>query len=210
MISESAAISRTKAWLVSRSGPLAGTRYLLPEGCTRIGRSPENDIVIQGPNAATVSAQHLEILKEGDRWRIHDAGSTNGTYLNGERIADAELSAQAIVQLGNDGPEFAFLMEESAQSELDQTLVIPQGILVTQMCPTPEARPVGHEALLTEAVTRARRARIEGRGGQTMTLMRDMVNRALRRSSRRFVVVIWVLAVALVRSRRTGIGRSGC
>jgi len=198
MAFEGVAISRTKAWLISRSGPLAGTRYLLPEGSTRIGRSPENDIVIQGPNAATVSAQHLEILKEGDRWRIHDAGSTNGTYLNGEKIGDAELCAQAVVQLGNDGPEFAFLMEESSPAELDQTLVIPQGILVTQLCPPPEAQPDGHEALITEAVTRARRARIEGLGGQTLALMRDMVNRALRRSSRRFLVAIYALAAALV------------
>ncbi len=159
--------SRTKAWLVSRSGPLAGTRYLLPDGCTRIGRSPENEVVIQGPSAATVSAQHVEISKDGDHWRIRDTGSTNGTYLNGEKIADAELCAQAIIQLGNDGPEFAFLMEESAPSELERTLVIPRGIVPTQLRAAQAAHPESHEALLSEAVKRARLARIQGLGGQT-------------------------------------------
>ncbi|MGO9009438.1 MAG: FHA domain-containing protein [Bryobacteraceae bacterium] len=190
--------SRTKAWLVSRSGPLAGTRYLLPDGCTRIGRSPENEVVIQGPSAATVSAQHVEISKDGDHWRIRDTGSTNGTYLNGEKIADAELCAQAIIQLGNDGPEFAFLMEESAPSELERTLVIPRGIVPTQLRAAQAAHPESHEALLSEAVKRARLARIQGLGGQTMTLMRDVVHQALARSSRRFMVVIYALAAILL------------
>jgi pSer/pThr/pTyr-binding forkhead associated (FHA) protein len=191
-------IPRTKAWLVARSGPLAGTRYLLPEGRTRIGRSPDNDVVLQGPNTATVSAQHLEILKEEGCWRIHDAGSTNGTYLNGEKIVDAELCAQATIQLGNDGPEFSFLMEESAPSDLNQTLVIPQGTVLPPLRPAPGAEPAGEEALIKEAVTRARRARLEGWGGQTMNLMRDMVHRALRRRSRRFLAVIYALAAVLV------------
>lgn len=203
MPDEAVALLRTKAWFVSRSGPLAGTRYLLPDGCTRIGRSPDNDIVVQGPNAATVSGQHLEISREGEAWRIRDTGSTNGTYVNGEKVDDAELRAQSIVRLGNDGPEFAFLMEEVAPSELDRTLVIPQGILVSQMNPVAKADvdshdADGHEGLLSQAVTRARWARIEGLGGQTMTLMRDVVERALRRSGRRFRSVIYTLVAALV------------
>jgi len=198
MADDGIVVSRTKAWLVSRSGPLAGTRYLLPDGCTRIGRSPENEVVIQGPSAATVSAQHVEISKDGDHWRIRDTGSTNGTYLNGEKIADAELCTQAIIQLGNDGPEFAFLMEESAASEFERTLVIPRGIVPTQLRTAQEAHPESHEALLSEAVKRARLARIEGLGGQTMNMMRDVVHQALARSSRRFMFVIYALAAVLL------------
>ena len=190
--------ARTKAWLVSRSGPLAGTRYLLPDGCTRIGRSPENEVVIQGPSAATVSAQHVEIAKDGDHWRIRDASSTNGTYLNGEKIAEAELCAQAVIQLGNDGPEFSFLLEEPAPSELERTLVISRDIVPAQSRAAQEAHPESHEALLSEAVKRARLARIEGLGGQTMTLMRDVVHQALARSSRRFMFVIYALAAVLL------------
>jgi len=204
MADERGVISRTKAWLVYRSGPLAGTRYQLSEGGLHIGRSPENDVVVQGPEAATVSAQHLEISRDGEHWRIRDLGSTNGTYLNGEKIGEAELCPQAVVQLGTLGPEFVFLLEEPAPSELEQTLVIPQGAFPIESPSAPEVEPEGHEALLLDAVRRARRARIEGLGGQTMTLMRDVVNLAVARSSRRLKIAIYLLAAALVATSAYG------
>ncbi len=188
----------TKAWLVVHSGPLAGTRYLLRDGATRIGRSPESDVVVQGPNTATVSAQHLEILRADDGWRIRDTGSTNGTFLDGERIVEAELKRGAAIRLGSDGPEFSFVTEEVAPSELDSTLVIPEGILLTKAEPPPAPEVDGHEGLLRAAVKRARRARTEGSGDQTLTLMREVLKRALRRSSSRFRKAIWALVAALV------------
>ncbi len=66
---EQAAIAPTaRAWLVLRSGPLAGTRYALSDGTTRVGRDVTNDVVIRGPEAATVSLQHLEITREPFAW----------------------------------------------------------------------------------------------------------------------------------------------
>jgi len=192
---------------VARSGPLAGTRFLLGEGSTHIGRSPESDIIVRGPNAATVSAQHAEISRDGEgTWRIHDNNSTNGTYLNGQRIAEAELRADAIIQLGTDGPKFCFVTEEVMPSPLDGTLVIPEGILMPPMrpAPTPTLDTEGHEGLLADAVRRARRARLAGFGGQTTRIMRDVLHRALRRSSRRFRIAIWTLAVALALTSSLG------
>ena len=197
MAEETAEVSRTKAWLVAHSGPLTGTRYQLRDGSTRVGRSAESDIIVHGPNTATVSAQHVEIGKENGTWRIRDTGSTNGTFLNGERVTEAELSGESIIRLGNDGPEFCFVIEEVVASELDSTLVIPEGILQVQMRPEPAPEADGHGGLLLDAVRRARHARIRGLGDQTMTLMRDMLHQALQRSSRRFRIAIWVLAVAL-------------
>jgi membrane-bound lytic murein transglycosylase D len=176
---------------------MAGTRYQVGEGSTRIGRSPENDIVVQGPNSATVSAQHVEIAREDGVWRIRDAGSTNGTFLNGERIAEAELNGEAVIQLGNDGPEFSFVIEEVVAADLDGTLVIPAGILLPPP-PAPKPPPDEHEWLLRDAVSRARHARIEGRLDQTMHLMREALQRALVRSRRRSRRVIWLLTAALV------------
>jgi pSer/pThr/pTyr-binding forkhead associated (FHA) protein len=203
MSDEPVTVPRIKAWLVSRSGPLAGTRYLIPDGITRIGRSADNEIAIQGPQAGIVSVSHAEISKDNVQCRIRDLGSTNGTFLNGERITEAELSAEAVIRLGNDGPEFAFLLEEAGASELDRTLVIPEGILLPQTPPAP-APAQQHEALLSDAVTRARHARIHGLGDQTMTLMRDVLHRALRQSRRRSRVAILVLAVALVATASYG------
>jgi len=198
---ETATSSRTKAWLLARTGPLSGTRYTLREGRTQIGRSADNDIVVHGPNTATVSGQHVEITCEDGNWRIRDIGSTNGTYLNGERIVESELRGDATIRLGNDGPEFCFVTEDHAPAELDSTLVIPEGIQLAPPVdaiepPSPSVTHV-HDDLLKEAVTRARRARRAGLGDQTLTVMRDMLHRALRRHSLRFRITIWCLAIAL-------------
>lgn len=197
MSEASVAVPRMKAWLVSRSGPSAGNRYLLPDGVTRVGRNPDNDIVIGGPEAAVVSLYHLEIAKERTGCRVRDLGSTNGTYLNGERISAAELRAHEVIQLGNEGPEFAFVVEEARQSELDRTMVIQKG-MIPEKPASPDPRSGDSDAVLSEAVMRARRARAEGSGGQTMLLMRDALDRVLRRSNRRLRVTIYVLAGTLV------------
>jgi pSer/pThr/pTyr-binding forkhead associated (FHA) protein len=184
---------RLKAWFIARSGPLAGTRYPLPDGVTRIGRSLENDIVVQ---PATVSVFHAEVSKNGEGASIRDSDSTNGTYLNGERIGEAKLTSQEIVRLGKDGPEFGFVVEDVERPELDRTLMVQQGI-VLRPAPAPPQPAGEHDALLSEAVTQARRARAEGAGDQTMNLMRSVLRHALRRSRKRLRVWIYLLAAAL-------------
>src|SRR5260370_19297409 len=157
-----------KTWLVLRSGPLAGTRYLLQEGVLRIGRAPDNDIVAQGQQSATVSLYHLEISGDGGRYRVRDVGSTNGTYIDGEQISDAELHPPSVIRLGSNGPEFAVTTEQAETSDLDRTLVIPAGIQLPPAPPEPAAGE--HEILLSEAVQQARQARAGGKGDPTMIL----------------------------------------
>lgn len=55
---------------------------------TRIGRNQGNDVVIDNVG---VSGNHAEIIKNGDKYTIHDLESTNGVYVNGERITSKEL-----------------------------------------------------------------------------------------------------------------------
>ncbi len=179
-----------------RSGPLAGTRYQLHEGVLRIGRAPDNDIVTQGQQSATVSLYHLEISGEGGRYRVRDVGSTNGTYIDGEQVSDAEVHPPSVIRLGSNGPEFALTTEQAETSDLGQTLVIPAGIQLPAAAP---AAPAGeHEALLSEAVQQARQARAEGKGDQTMMLMRSVLSHALQRNSSRFRLTIGILVAALL------------
>ena len=167
----------------------------------RIGRAADNDIIVSGQQSATASIYHLEITGADGRYRVRDVGSTNGTFVDGEQITDAELRSPSVIRLGNNGPEFAVTTEHPEASELDRTLVIPAGIQLPAAASASEAaKPAegGHESLLSEAVQLARRARAEGRGDQTLMLMRDVLSHALRRNSSRFRLTIVLLVAALL------------
>ncbi len=192
----------TQAWLVSQSGALAGTRYPIGEGTTRIGRAPDNDIAIRGADAAGVSLQHLEIHRTATGFVIRDLGSTNGTYLNGERIAEAELVAPATIQLGTQGPELAFVVEASSVAApvapLEKTIEIPPDSVPVSAPAAAAPASATYEGLLSEAVARARRARKHGSGDETLTIMRDTLSRAMRHAGRRWRVTVAVLAAGLL------------
>lgn len=69
----------------------AGTSRLALRGDTmRIGRSAENDVVLN--NQPTVSRHHAQLSRRSDgQWRVRDLGSHNGTHVNGVALAvDAE------------------------------------------------------------------------------------------------------------------------
>ena len=68
---------------------LSGQEHLLQNDVTRMGRAVENEIVILDKRS---SREHAVIRREGRKMMVEDQGSTNGTYLNGERL-------QAAVQL---------------------------------------------------------------------------------------------------------------
>ena len=60
----------------------------LSEQTTTIGRLAENALQIED---ASVSSSHAEIFAENDRFFVRDLGSTNGTFLNGEKIEKSLL-----------------------------------------------------------------------------------------------------------------------
>ncbi|MFD3534066.1 FHA domain-containing protein [Streptomyces sp. NPDC058664] len=70
----------------------------LPAHSIRIGRAPENDVVVSD---LVVSRQHAELRAhpDGTYW-IHDLGSHNGTFLNGAPVVDARVTPEDIVGIG--------------------------------------------------------------------------------------------------------------
>jgi pSer/pThr/pTyr-binding forkhead associated (FHA) protein len=90
------------ALVVSR-GPSAGVTYLLKEGNTTVGRHPESDIFL---NDVTVSRQHCRLIVGPGRVTLEDSGSTNGTYVNDERVDESDLRAGDEVLIGR----FHFLL----------------------------------------------------------------------------------------------------
>lgn len=78
------------------------------ESIVRIGRSPENHIVI--PNAL-VSRQHLELQRinsgVSSQWYLVNSG-TNGTFVNGMPLSQGWISDGALIQLARGGPLLHF------------------------------------------------------------------------------------------------------
>ena len=85
------------AMVVVKRGPNAGSKFVLESDVTRAGRHPDSDIFLDD---ITVSRRHAEIHRGGDGYRVRDAGSLNGTYLNRERIEEAPLANGDELQIG--------------------------------------------------------------------------------------------------------------
>jgi len=83
--------------LVVTRGEAAGSRILLDLATTTAGRHPKSDIFLDD---ITVSRRHAEIIREGDGYRVRDAGSLNGTYVNRERVEEAPLTHGDVLQVG--------------------------------------------------------------------------------------------------------------
>jgi predicted component of type VI protein secretion system len=62
-----------------------------------VGRKPECAIRIP---VASVSREHCEVVQEGDSLTVRDLGSSNGTYVNRERVQEAKLKAGDILAVG--------------------------------------------------------------------------------------------------------------
>jgi pSer/pThr/pTyr-binding forkhead associated (FHA) protein len=83
--------------LVVKRGPNAGSRFLLDGALTRVGRHPDSDIFLDD---VTVSRRHAEFVRQGRAYVVRDVGSLNGTYLNRERVEEAQLENGDEVQIG--------------------------------------------------------------------------------------------------------------
>ena len=85
--------------LVMREGPQPGQTFTLDQDSLTLGRDPDNDIVIGDPQ---VSRHHARVRRQGSMTVIEDAGSTNGTFVNGVRLTDPHtLDNGDVISLGD-------------------------------------------------------------------------------------------------------------
>jgi pSer/pThr/pTyr-binding forkhead associated (FHA) protein len=71
------------ASLLVRNGALKGRRLPVKVPVVNIGRAEFNDVVLSDPS---VSTSHAKLQRREDLWVVSDLGSTNGTFVEGERV----------------------------------------------------------------------------------------------------------------------------
>jgi len=119
------------AKLVLLSMGMTGRTQELKLDKTTIGRVEDNTFQIAEPS---VSSHHCEVLLRGNDVVVRDLDSTNGTYVNGERVSESVIKPGQILRLGQvemrletDAPP------APAKKHIDQTLVMQRGVSLTEL-----------------------------------------------------------------------------
>ena len=86
-----------KRGLLVIKGPNINDEFYIEKDEFIIGRSPESDVLLDD---ITVSRKHALLKRDGDDYRLIDAGSLNGSYLNGNIVEEAILSNGDRIQIG--------------------------------------------------------------------------------------------------------------
>jgi pSer/pThr/pTyr-binding forkhead associated (FHA) protein len=86
-----------QALLQVKRGPNAGSTFLLETDATTIGRSTDSGVFLDD---VTVSRSHATFERRDGEWFVRDAGSLNGTYVNGEQVDETKLATGDQVQIG--------------------------------------------------------------------------------------------------------------
>jgi len=98
-----------------RRGSQTGTRLRLAQTVIRIGRHPENDLRFDLELDRDASSRHAEIRLEEGRYVLTDLGSTNGTFVNGERLTGTRALLDGdVIEFGANGPSVALTIQGSA------------------------------------------------------------------------------------------------
>jgi FHA domain-containing protein len=128
--------------LIMRSGPTPGAAFTLEGDQITIGRDSVNEIVI---NDAEISRRHARLTFQGGKYVLEDLGSTNGTFVNGQRLAGPRvLKPGEVVSFG----EQIVMVFEATSFDAGATVVSPRAAAVPSvsrpvMPPPPPAEYVG-------------------------------------------------------------------
>jgi len=119
--------------LTMRSGPNPGTVYALDSDQISIGRDSSNEIPV---NDAEVSRRHSRLTFQGGKYVLEDMGSTNGTFVNGQRLTGPRvLKSGEVISLG----EQIVFVYEAVDSDPGATMVSPRA--AAAIPPRPAAAP---------------------------------------------------------------------
>ena len=92
-----ATVNLRRCKLVVIKGAQRGTEFVIAGDVIRIGKAPENDLVLADE---AVSRAHFEIVRDAKGYLVRDLKSTNGTFLDGAEVKEAYLRAGSVISAG--------------------------------------------------------------------------------------------------------------
>ncbi len=98
------------------NGSLSGRSYVLHEGALLLGRGVDAGIRFDPAVDSMVSSRHCLVQAEPDGFYVVDNQSTNGTYVNGQRVQRTRLNHGDVIELGNPGVRLGVALESPAPS----------------------------------------------------------------------------------------------
>src|SRR5439155_1647122 len=127
------------AKLVLLSAGMTGRTHELKVDKTTIGRVEDNTFQIAEPS---VSSHHCEVVLRGADVVVRDLNSTNGTFINGEKVAESVIKPGQVLRLGQiemrletDAPP----MPPGGKKAIDQTMVMQRGVSLNELEQGPRA-----------------------------------------------------------------------
>ena len=121
--------------LIMRTGPTPGATFTLEGDQINIGRDSSNEITI---NDAEVSRRHARLTFQGGKYVLEDLGSTNGTFVNGQRLAGPRvLKAGEVVSFG----EQIVLVFEMSTNDPGATMVSQRAAAAVPSASRPATPP---------------------------------------------------------------------
>ncbi len=114
--------------LIVRRGPQPNQSYDLNKDIVTLGRDITNDIVINDPE---VSRHHMRLTRGAGGFTVEDLGSTNGTFINGQRLTGARpLRPGDMVGLG-ETVTLAYEMSAMSAAPTESGLEPPGGTMIS-------------------------------------------------------------------------------
>src|SRR6266567_639997 len=119
------------AKLVVLSAGMTGRTHELKVDKTTIGRVEDNTFQIAEPS---VSSHHCELLLRGNDVVVKDLNSTNGTFINGEKVSESVLKGGQVLRLGQIEMRLETETAAAAPSKkVDQTMVMQRGVSLNEL-----------------------------------------------------------------------------
>lgn len=109
---------------------MTGRTHELKVDKTTIGRLEDNTFPIPEPS---VSSHHCEIILRGSDVVVKDLGSTNGTFINGEKVSESALKAGQILRLGQIEMRLETDAAPAPKKAVDQTMVMQRGVSLNEL-----------------------------------------------------------------------------